>query len=418
MVNLIYKITSSLSFAFVILFSYNVIYQILPLFFKQKEMNEAKDEHKFAILIAARNEENVIGNLIDSLFKQNYELNNYDIYVIADNCTDGTAELARSHGAIVYERFNNHKLGKGYALDYLLTRIFDTKGKEHYDAFIVFDADNLVDANYLKEMNKIYSQGYEISTSYRNSKNYDENWISAAYSLNFIRESAFLNQSRMLLNTSSFVSGTGFMFSANVIHKIGGWKFFLLTEDIQFTTSSILDGYKIGYAKDAIFYDEQPTTLKASYHQRLRWSKGFVQVFQNYSLRLVKGLFSKKRTLGMFDILMTLLPVIMTGIIMPILTVSIIIRNISLGNSLFSIINHYSLQVSIGYLSLVLMALIVTLHEWKRIRGSSFKKIIYCFTYPLFMATYIPISIISIYTDVTWKPIKHVHSKSILEYKI
>ena len=136
---------------------------------------------------------------------------------MADNCTDKTADCARQAGAVVWERFNKEEVGKGYALDFLLNQIKKTYPDDPFDGYFVFDADNLLDENYVAEMNKTFSDGHEIITSYRNSKNFGDNWISAGYGLMFLREAKYLNNSRMLLNTSCAVSGTGFMFSRRII---------------------------------------------------------------------------------------------------------------------------------------------------------------------------------------------------------
>ena len=113
--------------------------------------------HRFAVLIAARNEAAVIGDLIDSLKQQNYPAELIDIYVVADNCIDCTAEIAHAHGARVFERHDRSRVGKGFALSYLLRRI-----KREYDGYLVFDADNVVDRNYFREINKTFSAGYNI----------------------------------------------------------------------------------------------------------------------------------------------------------------------------------------------------------------------------------------------------------------
>lgn len=117
------------------------------------------------------------------------------VFVMADNCTDATADIARREGAVVYTRFNREKVGKGYALEQLLLHIEEDYPKV-YDGFFVFDADNVLDCRFVEEMNRTFSDGYEVVTSYRNSKNYGDNWISAGYALWFIRESRYLNNSR------------------------------------------------------------------------------------------------------------------------------------------------------------------------------------------------------------------------------
>lgn len=167
---------------FFVCYAYQFAYIPLALLKKQKPLPDGK-LHRFAVLIAARNEEAVIGNLIDSLRHQSYPSELTDIYVVADNCTDRTAEAAHTHGARVVRRYDRNRIGKGYALHYLLRHIHKS-----YDAYLVFDADNVVDSNYIREINKTFSAGYDIVTSYRNSKNYGDNWISAGYGLWFLRE--------------------------------------------------------------------------------------------------------------------------------------------------------------------------------------------------------------------------------------
>ncbi len=267
---------------------------------KQKPLPEGK-LHRYAVLIAARNEAAVIGSLIDSLKRQNYPEDRIDIYVVADNCTDRTAEAAELHGATVVERFDRGRVGKGYALHFLLERI-----KESYDAYLVFDADNVVDPNYVQEINKTFSAGYDIVTGYRNSKNYGDNWISSGCGLWFLREAQYLNRPRAVLGVSCGVSGTGFLFSRRILEQCGGWNFFLLTEDIEFTAHNIANGEKIGYCPTAVFYDEQPTGFRQSVRQRMRWVQGYLQVLHCYGGKLIKGCF--RGSFSCFDMLMSIAP--------------------------------------------------------------------------------------------------------------
>jgi len=292
-----------------ILFAICYIYQFFYVFVgirKRTISKPAEKNHRYAVVISARNERNVIGNLIDSIHNQSYPRELVDIFVIADNCTDDTAEIARDAGAIVYERFNTELIGKGYALNWFFHILEKDCAYDRYEAFMIFDADNVLDTHFISEMNKAFDAGYRILTSYRNSKNYGENWITAGYSLWFLREARFLNNARMQLKTSCAISGTGFLISSEILRKAGGWVHHLLTEDIEFTVSSILDGEKIGYCAGAMLYDEQPNTFRQSYLQRLRWAKGFYQVFRHYGLKLIKGIF--KGCFSCYDILMTIMP--------------------------------------------------------------------------------------------------------------
>ena len=124
-----------------------------------KETDVSHALHRYAAVISARNEANVIGGLIASLKAQDYPSELLDIYVIADNCTDNTAQVALEAGAKVYRRFNRQLIGKGYALDYLF-KCLSASGKDVYDGYFVFDADNYVDPNFVREMNNTFDGGH------------------------------------------------------------------------------------------------------------------------------------------------------------------------------------------------------------------------------------------------------------------
>ena len=169
-----------ISIVFTLCYAYQFFYIFVGLLKKPREF-EAKLQHRYAVVVSARNESSVIGNLIRSIQSQKYPKELVDIFVIADNCTDNTAEVAREAGAIVYERFNKEQVGKGYALDWMFKLIKEEHADKHYEAYIIFDADNILDPNYIAEMNKVFDNGYRIITSYRNSKNFDSNLITAGY---------------------------------------------------------------------------------------------------------------------------------------------------------------------------------------------------------------------------------------------
>ena len=420
-------INSILYIALTVLYFYQFIYIVIALIGdKKKKLDtyEAKKLHKFAFIIAARNEQAVIGNLINSIKQQNYPAELINVIVVADNCTDDTAQIAREHGAICYERFNNMLVGKGYALDYCFNKIVEQFGDyTAYDGYFIFDADNVIDKNYVKEMNKVFDRGYNVITSYRNSKNYDTNWITSGYSLWFIREAKYLNNPRMMLKTSCAVSGTGFLVNSSIIKKNNGWKFNLLTEDIQFSVVNILEGEKIGYCESAMFYDEQPTTFKQSWNQRMRWSKGFYQVMFRYGRELIAMMFKKREMfVSCYDMFMTLAPATLLSIGCILLNLIFLaygatdvhmLRRIlpgTLGSIAFAGVNFYLLMFSIGFITLVT--------EWNKILAPANKKIKSLFTFPLFMITYVPISLVALVKKVEWKPIAHSISKSVEEIEL
>ena len=258
---------------FTFAYLYQFIFILMVLRKGDVKLPEAKRQHRYAFFIAAHNEEEVIGNLVRSIKAQDYPADLIETFVVADACTDNTAEEARRAGAIVYERNDLARKGKSWVMDYGFNRILNEYG-DMFEAYFVFDADNIVSPTYVTEMNKVFDMGYLVSTSYRNSKNFDSSWVSAAYALWFIREAKFLNNARMMAGTSCAVSGSGWMVANSIVRGMHGWDFHTLTEDIQFSTFCAANGIKIGYAP-AEFFDEQPVTFKASWTQRMRWSKGF-----------------------------------------------------------------------------------------------------------------------------------------------
>lgn len=411
--NTITVINTIIGIIFSLCYLYQIIYIPIVLSGKFKVYDEGK-KHRFAVLICARNEEKIIPDLIKSIKLQTYGADLINIFVIADNCTDNTALSARSSGATVYERNDTEHIGKGYALESLIEHIKFDFPKNYFDGYFVFDADNVLDRNYISEMNKTFSAGNDIITSYRNSKNFGSNWISAGYGLWFLREAQYLNGARSMIGSSAGVSGTGFFFSSRVLDEMGSWKFHLLTEDIEFTVHNIVNGEKIAYCPTAVFYDEQPTSFIQSWHQRIRWTKGYIQVFRNYGKKLIAGIFHG--SFSCYDITMSILPaaVLSIGCIM-INLIDTVYRIIS-GTTLMPIIMSAAAGALSSYLLLFFAGAITTVTEWKNIRASAFKKLLYTFTFPIFMATYIPIAVAAIFSKAEWRPIVHTVNVDISKF--
>lgn len=389
---------------------YQILYMVVSMLKKPKKFYD-ESINRYAVLICARNEENVIGDLIDSIRKQNYPQDMIDIFVAADNCTDQTAKKASEKGAICFERYNKAFVGKGYALQFLLSKIKQKYGFDRYAGYFIMDADNLLHPDFIKEMNKTFNGGYKVITGYRNSKNYADNWLSAGSSLCFLKQARMVNRARMIMGISCSVSGTGFLISKDIIKKQDGWKQFLLTEDIEFTIEQVIAGEKIGYCETATIYDEQPVDIKTTWNQRLRWAKGYYQVFLCYWKNLLKRAVFL-RDFSSYDMIMTLAPCsvltvcsMVTGMLTFLYTV-FTGGGIDMGfaqDTLMCIVaavcSNYFIYFSIG--------LVTTITEWKQIECRDAKKIRYIFTYPIFMMIYLPISVVALVKKVEWKPIPH-----------
>lgn len=391
---------------FTVCYFYQFIYLFIAYLGKKKVLPDAPPK-KIAILIAARNESRVIHNLIDSLNAQDYPKDFYKIFLVADNCTDNTAEIARAHGAHVYERQNQVEKGKGYALNYLIKCIERDFGDDFCDAYVVFDADNTAEPNYLTEMNKVFSQGYEVVSSYRNPSNYCAGWRAAGQGMYFLRDARVLNMARMRIRSNTFIAGTGFLFSREICKKYGGWPFHTLTEDGEFTMHNAVNGAKTGYCNDAVFYDEQATDIKTSWNQQLRWCKGGLQIYSKYGAKLFRGLFSKK-FIGCLDMMMCLGCAYLLSMLAVVLNVigytAMLIMNPA---SIIDVLIQLGMMVGGAYFMLLIFSIAITISDWKRIRGPGFKKIFYVFTFPLFIFSFIPAAFVAIFKKVEWKQIQH-----------
>ena len=458
-----------LSVLITIMLAYHSVYFIVGIF-KTRKFKKAKVKHKYAILIAARNEEKVIGNLLDSIAKQDYPRDLLTTFVVADNCTDTTAAIARKKGAICYERFNDQDKTKGFALEFLFNNIECDYGINSFEGYFIFDADNLLNTNFVSKMNDAFDSGEKIITSYRNTKNFDENWIASTYALHWIRSSRTSHRARSYLGLATNIQGTGFLFANEIVQN--GWHYTSLTEDRALTADAVSNGYMISYQDEAIFYDEQPIKLKVALRQRLRWSKGHLLAFLESGPKLFKNIFKNNKNLvknekdkwskikksfryrfASYDTLMQLTPFSVLNLVKFLLIAVIIyscytytngINNMSIdfGNTFLSKLNLFSFKINIepgvkalfmgviiafwyhliyligAYFTAMLMPIYLFIIDRKRIKKMSFsKKVLFVFTWPIFDIIGRYTTYIALFKKVTWKPIPHESQVTIDDIK-
>ncbi len=397
---------------FVLCYAYQIFYIILACVKKPVRYPDTEKRGRYAFMISARNEEDVIGQLCDSIRKQNYPKELYDIFIVADNCTDRTAEVAREHGATVYERFDTACVGKGYGLSHLFDCVGKEKGNTLYDGYFIVDADNLLDENYIFEMNKAVMDGRRIVVCYRNSKNYGDNWLSAGSGLWFHRASRHLNNPRTMLGVSCEVNGTGFFVHRDVIERQGGWIHHLLIEDIEFTVDNVLQGEKVAYCHDAMVYDEQPSSFKQSFWQRKRWTKGYLQVLKGYGWKLIKAFFTGKG-FSNFDMLMAISPaMLLTFFALVINLLALILAPFLAPAEFLSVLLSVGITALGAYVFFFFVGLVSGITEWKKIGASRGRKLWSFVTFPAFMYTYLPVVASTLFSrKVEWKQIKHHAAK-------
>ena len=403
----LYVLQQALAWIITIFWMYNLIISACALIkFKDKPLKINK-KHKFMAIIPAHNEETVVTNLINSLKAQDYPQELLDIYVIADNCTDNTADVARKAGAIVYERFDETKKTKGYAMQWFLKQKIDENAD--FDAFCVFDADNVANADFIKNMNKKLCQGEEVVQGYRDIKNPTDSWVAAGYALFYWTMHRFYHLARYNIGLSPLLNGTGFMVKFDVV-KPNGWDTKTLTEDIEFSLINMCQGRKLGWATDAIVYDEQPIGFKQSWTQRMRWSVGHIQCFKIYTKQLAKNTIKNKKMVT-FDGLLYLM-----GMPLLIITLSLLLLNSIIyaghGMSTMSFIWNVAKYVVATFLMTPLTAWFTMKLDKRDVKPMA--KGLLC--YPLFLGSWILINIKAlIKPNTTWEKIDHVRSIDVKE---
>lgn len=398
----------------VLILCYGIFYVITALFaFKKKNfIRKYKPKHKIAVLIAARNEAKVIGNLIDSLKKQKYPSNLYDVFVLPNNCSDHTGDIASVNGARIIECFGDMK-SKGDVLKYAF-KYMDNLNEE-YSAYCVFDADNIVHHDFLSRMNDALCAGYKVAQGFRDSKNPNKTWISSCYSLFYLTQNYFFNSARMNMKWSSSINGTGFMISKEVIDEFG-FNTVTMTEDIEFAAHCALNNIKIAFVEDAITYDEQPLTFAQSWKQRTRWSMGTIQCLYKYTPKLIVTGIKEKIPQCIDMALFFMAPVVqILSIVIAFLFIMFSMLSIKLTDASILVFENALIVGLFSYVVSIIVALFVIKLQHKSIR-KSLKGV---FTLSIFMLSWIPINVMCLYKKkLTWEPIEHIDTVTIDEIEI
>ena len=366
------------------------------LFRKPRPTPKQAPRKLIAAVIPARNEGAVIGRLVESLLAQDYPRELFDVYVIPNNCTDDTELAARRAGALILT-VQGPIRSKG---DVLRGAFAQLAAMGRYDAYCVFDADNLADPGFFRAVNDALLAGYDVAQGFRDSKNPYDNWISGSMSAFYWFMSRFYNESRARLGISCHLNGTGFMVSDAVIRAIG-WDTHTLTEDLEFTGLCALNGYKIGWMPDGRIYDEQTCSFWTSCVQRRRWTAGSLQCMRRYVPRLLR-----KHSIASLD-----MAVLFAGNLMCIIGIVPAVGT-ALGLLPFFISHPWrilALVVLAGAYYLACCALGALLyHAQGRLNKRSIPGV---FGFPLFLMSWFPINIVACLTPAPrWKEIRHTRS--------
>lgn len=391
-----------------------VIYQLSgTLGKKEKRVLSKRDiaDPKYCVLIPARYESKVIKGLLESISKQTHKINMQDVYVIVESLKDETVKIAKDYNATVFLRTNLKSKSKGYALDECIKDILGKK--KSYDAYFIFDADNILDKNFVSEMDGLYHDGYDAVLGYRNTKNGNDNVIAACSSLTFSMINTIGNNHKIKRNRNIVFSGSGFFVNGKIIEKLKGFPFVCLTEDYELSLYLTLHNYCTFYSEKAIFYDEQPVTMRQSVTQRTRWIRGY---FDSRKIFIPKIRAEYKRTKnntgGKRSFINGVKPiiVIVIGIILYLFAylVSMFVGVAISTDLLISCAIGFGVFAILVYLILVGVTAAMLVLEKNKINLSKKMKRKALFYNPIFLITYIPCALKALSRkELEWERIDH-----------
>ena len=405
----LYFLQQAIIWLITIFYLYQLVISLFSFVILKDKPYIVNKKHKFILILPAHNEEAVIGNLISSLKELDYPKDLYDIQVIADNCTDNTEKIARDMGAKVFVRTETdpNKKTKGYALQAFLKTLLSDKNMD-YDAFCVFDADNIVDKNFLNVMNKHLCQGEEVVQGYRDIKNPTDSWISAGYAIFYWMMNRFYHLARYNAGLSPLINGTGFMVKFDAIRETG-WNTNTLTEDIEFSLKTIIQGKKLGWAVDAICYDEQPVKFGPSWSQRSRWTMGHIQCLREYTGELAKAANENKTLMNLDGLLYMFgsIPMFIISIVLLVIN-AIVYLNKGMTSTAFAI-NILRFVVPTFFLPIGVALLIMILD--KKPIAKMWKGLL---MYPVFLGSWLLINFKCLFQkNTTWDKIEHTRNVKI-----
>lgn len=373
-------------------------------------IKESISNPKFAVLIPARDESKVIEGLIKSIKDQTFNINMNDVYVIVEDINDYTCDIVKKYGATTIVRKNLELRRKGYALDEAVKFILDS-GKK-YDAYFIFDADNVLDKDYFRNMNETFFNGYDIGIGYRNTKNGNDNVVAACSTLTFSMINTLGNLQKNKDSRNVTISGTGFYIKGSFIEKWKGYPFHTLTEDYELTLYSSLNEMTSFYNDKAMFYDEQPTSFKVSLDQRTRWIRGFFDARKIYVKKLYEAFKTNGKNSGsQFSNWIGVKPYILIAIFLVLELFAKLVAGmyyLSVNQLLaYKFFRQFLFLIFICYMVLLIATMIIIIRE-KKIDLSMSSKIKAIFFNPIFLISYVYCAIMALtHKNLDWKKINH-----------
>ncbi|OGR15815.1 MAG: hypothetical protein A2X81_08240 [Desulfobacterales bacterium GWB2_56_26] len=256
------------------------------LIMRESPPGPAEPLNRFAILVPAHNEELLVGELCESLLQIDYPQEKYEIFIVADNCSDRTAEICKNYPVQVIQRNSPEHGGKGQALACGLRYV----NLDGFDAVFMVDADNYVDPPILRELSRMLNGGERAIQCYNAVGNRDDSWFTQLLYVSRTIGNQLYHEAKYRLGWSSYLMGNGLCFTSELLRK-KGWTAFTAGEDWEYYAQLVEDNIKIGFAANAKVFHQESRSLNQATSQRLRWSSGRFRIAKTLGFRLfVKGI--------------------------------------------------------------------------------------------------------------------------------
>ncbi len=386
----------------ILLKGFSLYFVIISLFAlkKPKPYRQFPLQTRFAVVIPARNEEAVIAKTVETLSRMDYPGEMYDVFVVPNNCTDNTRASAMEAGANIIDCTGPVSC-KGDALNQSIGHLL--KDGKRYDAFVIFDADNQVDGQYLTHMNNALMSGARVAKGKCLCSNPYDSWVSGCYSIYFGLFNIFFNNARANCGLSAKLNGTGFAVRREVFEESGGWNTSTIAEDAEFSSQCAMNGDRVYWVPEAVSYDEQPLSFKASLLQRRRWCSGIMSVAQLNMGALVNQ-FGKNKNPLTFDFIMFLMGLFaQAASLIPTVLLALNTLTMTTGQ-LLATLKAMCFTVFIYYLGTVALATVIALITGQRDRGI----VKACLMYGVFMFSWLPLQILALFKKTTtWHQMAH-----------
>ncbi len=371
---------------------------------------------KFAILIPARNESKVVINIINALKNQTYPKKYFDVWFITEKEEDETNAIAKENHYFYFVRdeLTEKRKTKGFALQECIRHF--KKNNMLYDAYMIFDADNVMDKDYLEKMNDLRQTGVEVGVGYRNFTNINQNWLTCGSAILFTYMNSFTSKNRTVLFKKAIIAGTGYYVNADIIDEAGGWIFTGLTEDTEFTTYCEYHNINMMYYPHINFYDEQSPKYMTNHNQHIRWVWGFIEKRRRFKIggKDHQATSKVRHRASLFEYKTSIIPFAAATITdFLLLIISVILWGFSFHfDPDFSHVMwiHILTQALFLYSLFVIVAIVTITHNYNKLKMKWWMIIISVITYPFYFADLLFAflhGLLSPKARKVWKPISH-----------